>query len=122
MLRLPGVRTSFPSGALAPTEADRAEMAASRVRRRVYDIMATAAAAPQPECACCPESSCGCGMVLLFLLPPQPACSVQTDLIDLLCESCTTPEFRLSASFVQQSCAPLPGSLSCFLLANCSIA
>lgn len=51
MLRLPGVRASFPSGALAPTDADRAEMAASRVRRRIYDIMAAAAAAPQPECA-----------------------------------------------------------------------
>lgn len=70
MLRLPGVRTSFPSGALAPTEADHAEMAASRVRRRVYDIMATAAAAPQPECACCAETVCAYSMALLFLVPP----------------------------------------------------
>ena len=54
VLRLPGVRTSFPSGALEPTAADRAEMAASRVRRRIHEIMATAAAAPQPGCACCP--------------------------------------------------------------------
>ena len=80
VLRLPGVRTSFPSGALEPTDADRAEMAASRVRRRVYDIMAAAAAAPQPECAFCPETSCGCAMVLLFLVLLQRACHVQTDL------------------------------------------
>ena len=84
VLRLPGVRTSFPSGALAPTDADQAEMAASRVRRRVYDIMAAAAAAPQPECACCPESRCDYVMLLLFLALPQRACSVQTDYQNLL--------------------------------------
>ena len=51
MLRLEGVRVSFPGSTLAPTDADRAEMAAARARRRIHEILAAAAAAPQPACA-----------------------------------------------------------------------
>jgi hypothetical protein len=52
VLRLEGVAVSVPGAALEPTEADRAEMAASRARRRVHDILAAAAAAPPPSAVC----------------------------------------------------------------------
>lgn len=51
VLRLEGVRVSFPGSTLAPTDADRTEMAAARARRRVHEILVAAAAAPQPACA-----------------------------------------------------------------------
>jgi len=60
VLRLKGVAVSVPGAALEPTEADRVEMAASRARRRVHDILAAAAAAAPPSavCAACFPSHC----------------------------------------------------------------
>ncbi len=52
LLRLERVAVRVPGAALEPTEADRAEMAASRARRRVHDILAAAAAAPPPSAVC----------------------------------------------------------------------
>jgi adrenodoxin-NADP+ reductase len=43
--KLPGVALHIPPDALQPTEADRAEMAASRVKKRVHDILVAAAKA-----------------------------------------------------------------------------
>ena len=44
--KLPGVQMHIPQEALQLTEADRAEMKASRIKKRVYDILKTACEAP----------------------------------------------------------------------------
>ena len=44
--KLPGVQVHIPQEALQLTEADRAEMKASRIKKRVYDILKTACEAP----------------------------------------------------------------------------
>ena len=47
--RLPGVALHILPDALQLTEADRAEIAASRVKKRVHDILVSAAQAAPPQ-------------------------------------------------------------------------
>lgn len=47
--KLPGVQMHIPQDALQLTDADRAELKASRIKKRVYDILKTASEAPKPE-------------------------------------------------------------------------
>ena len=50
--KLPGVALHIPPDALQLTDADRAEMAASRVKKRLFDILTTAAAKPAAPAGC----------------------------------------------------------------------
>ena len=47
--KLPGVQVHIPQDALQLTDADRAELKASRIKKRVYDILKTASEAPKPK-------------------------------------------------------------------------
>ena len=44
--RLPGVQVNIPREAMQLAEADRTEMKASRIKKRVYDILKTSCEAP----------------------------------------------------------------------------
>ena len=47
--KLEGVRVMIPNEQLKPTEVDMAEMKASRIKKRVFDILKGAAGARTPE-------------------------------------------------------------------------
>lgn len=47
--RLEGVRVVIPRGLLSLTDVDAAEMKASRIKKRVFDILKGAAEASPPE-------------------------------------------------------------------------
>ena len=46
--KLPGVQVHVSPEAMQPTEADTTEMKASRLKKRVFDILKAASEAPEP--------------------------------------------------------------------------
>ena len=47
--KLPGIQVHVTQEAMQLTEADKAEMRASRIKKRVFDILKTASEAPQSK-------------------------------------------------------------------------
>ena len=49
VLRMEGIRVVIPRDGMQVSEADQAELKASRVRKRVYDLLEGASQTPAPE-------------------------------------------------------------------------
>ena len=88
--KLPGVQVHIPQEAMQLTEADRAEMKASRIKKRVYDILKTACEAPASgqalpllDTACC---SISCNPILLQLRLGHQTCGDEGPLQMARCE------------------------------------
>jgi hypothetical protein len=47
--KLPGVQVHIPQDVLQLTDADLAELKASRIKKRVYEILKTASESPSPR-------------------------------------------------------------------------